>query len=106
MLRRLAKHDLRALFQRKSRDTGANRWKGDCFQPALIGYSQGMRRGTPQRIRVRLPAKLHAGRMNHESRLQFSARRDRRITDGDAPDGIAFALDLFAAFPARGTPDP
>src|SRR6266478_3746280 len=40
-----------------------------------------MRRGTPQRLRARLPSELHAGRMNHESRLQFSARGDGRVDD-------------------------
>src|ERR1700687_1832975 len=61
-----------------------------------------MRRGMPQRVRTRLPAELHAGRMNHESRLQFSARGDRRITDRDTADSVAFSLDLFSAFAADG----
>jgi len=59
----------------------------------------------PQRVRVRLPTELHAGRVNHESCLEFSARRNRCIADGDAADGIAFALDLFAAFAADGSGD-
>src|SRR6266576_2034896 len=62
-----------------------------------------MRRGTPQRLRARLPSELHAGRMNHESRLQFSARGDGRIADRDTADGIALALDLFSAFAANGS---
>ena len=101
MLRRLAKHDLRAIFQRKSRDARPNCGKRDGLQAALIGNFQGMRRGTPQRIRVRLSAKLHAGGMNHESRLQFSSRGDGRVSDRNASDGVAFALDFFAAFAAN-----
>src|SRR6202045_5503015 len=62
-----------------------------------------MRRGMPQRVRTRLPAELHAGRMNHESRLQFSARGDGRIADRDAADSVALALDLFSAFAADGS---
>src|SRR5260370_584864 len=103
MLGRLAKHDLRTVFQGKSRDAGAHRRKCDCFQAALIGYSQGMRRGMAQRVRTRLPPELHAGRMNHESHLQFSARGDGRITDRDTADGVAFALDLFSSFAADGS---
>src|SRR5216683_4166024 len=62
-----------------------------------------MRRGTPQRLRTRLPSELHAGRMNHESCLQFSARGDGRIADRDTADAVAFALDLFSAFAANGS---
>src|SRR5437762_11063238 len=62
-----------------------------------------MRRGTPQRLRARLPTEVHAGRVKHESRLQFSARCDGRIADRDTADGIAFALDLFSAFAANGS---
>src|SRR6266849_2616427 len=62
-----------------------------------------MRRGMPQRVRTRLPAELHAGRMNHESRFQFSARGDGRIADWDTADGVALALNLFSAFAANGS---
>ena len=41
--------------------------------------------------------------MNHESRLQFSARGNGRIADRDTAYGIAFALDLFSAFAADGS---
>src|SRR5467141_3239888 len=57
----------------------------------------------PQRVRTRLPAELHAGRMNHESRFQVSARGDGRIADWDTADGVALALNLFSAFAANGS---
>src|SRR5438105_2563024 len=103
MLGCLAKHDLRTVFQWKSRDSGANRRKCDGLQSAFIGDPQRMGRGMPQRVGTGLPTELHAGRMNHESRLQFSARGDGRIADRDTADGIAFALDLFSAFAANGS---
>src|SRR6266568_9327 len=103
MLRRLAKHNLRAVFQWKSRDARTDCRKRNGFQSTLIGDPQGMRRGMPQRVRVCFAAKLHAGRMNHEARLQFSARRDGRIADRDAADGIALALDLFSALAANSS---
>src|SRR6059058_3269331 len=103
MLCRLTKHDLRAVPQWKSRDTRANGRKCDCFQATLIGNSQRMRRRMAQRVGARLPAELHAGRMNHESRLQFSAPGDGRVTDRDTADSIAFALDLFSALAADGS---
>src|SRR5258708_30643564 len=103
MLCGLTKHDLRAVFEGKSRDARAHRRKGDCLEPALVGYSQRMRRGMSQRARIRFPAELHAGRMNHKSCLQFSARGDGRIADRDTPDSIAFALDFFSALAAYGS---
>src|SRR5713101_4163045 len=57
----------------------------------------------PEPLRIRLPPELHAGGMNHESRLQFSARSDGRIPNRDTADGIAFALDLFSTFAANGS---
>src|SRR5260370_1991509 len=62
-----------------------------------------MRRGMPKHVRPRLPAELHAGRMNHESRFQFSARGDGRIADWDTADAVALALNLFSAFAANGS---
>src|ERR1700730_11884100 len=62
-----------------------------------------MRRGMPQRVRTRLPAELHAGRMNHESRLQFSARGDGRIADREPANRVSFALAFFSAFAPNGS---
>jgi hypothetical protein len=103
MLRSFAHHDLRAVFQGKSRDTRAHRRKRDCLQAALVRYLQRMRRRMFQRVRIRLSAQLHAGRMNHVSRFQFSARGNGRISDRDTANGFAFALDLFSAFAADGS---
>src|SRR2546430_13383920 len=98
MLGRLAKHDLRTVFQWKSCDSGAHRRKCDGLQSAFIGDLQRMGRGMPQRVGTGLPTEMHAGRMNHESRLQFSARGNGRVAHRDAAYGIAFTLDLFSAF--------
>src|SRR5260370_11643238 len=106
MLCRFAKHDLRAVFQWKSRDAGANCRKCDCLQAAIVGDPQGMRRRMPQRVRTRLPAELHAGGMNHKSRLQLSARGDGRIANRNTADSIAFALAPFSAFASENSVTP
>src|SRR5260370_21826708 len=106
MVRRLGKHNLGALFQWKSRNARTDSWKRDGFQAALISDLQGVRRGMPQRFRIRFAPKLHAGRMNYKSRLQFSARGDGCIANRDAADVITFALALVSPFAANGSPHP
>src|SRR6202046_3104340 len=49
-------------------------------------------------MRGRFSAKLHARRMYHVTRFQFSARRDRRSAHRHLADVVALLLDFRAAF--------
>jgi hypothetical protein len=46
-------------------------------------------------------SKLHAGRVDDESRFDFSSRRDRRASHGYRANLVAFPLHRFAAFAAN-----
>src|SRR6516162_7058823 len=66
---------------------------------AFGGEPQRMCGGSAQRFgSSAYAAKPHAGRVNDVARLQFSPASDGGITDRDASDFVALALDLFAAF--------
>src|ERR1700674_17755 len=102
MLGYFPEHDLGALEERKTRNTGTHRGKCDGAELPFGGDSQGMRRRSPQRARRRFSAELHARRMNHEPGAKFSARGDRRAADRYAADEVAFPLYRIAAFAADG----
>src|SRR2546427_5974316 len=97
VLRGLAQHDFRALFQRKAGDSGADGWESDCFQVTFSGDTQRVRRGTPQRRRRCAPAKLHARRVDDMTRLQLAASGDGSAAYRYTPDFVALALDFISA---------
>ena len=102
MFRGFAQHDFCAFFQRKSGHARAHGGKGDGFQAAILGNSQAMRGGTPQRLGGRRSTQAHAGRVDYEARFQFSARGNRRVPYGYRADFVALALDGVAAFSPDG----
>src|SRR5690242_5841691 len=93
-----AQHDLRALFQRESRDARSNSGKRDGLEAPLVGDAQAMRGGTAQGRRLGRSAKPHAGGVNDEARFQVAAVSDGRIAHGNAANFVALALDGIAAF--------
>src|SRR5208282_3831297 len=98
MFPRLTQHDFRAFAQRKSGNARADGGKGNRLQPVLRGDAKGVRRRAPERARGRLPAELHARRVNHMAGFQLAAGCDRGSANGDGADFVALSLDPRAAF--------
>jgi len=61
-----------------------------------------MHRATSQRVAGGCSAEPHAGRVDNEPRLQFSAGGDGRVPHRNAANFIALALDGVAALSPNG----
>jgi len=90
-------------FQRKSRDGPCQLREMQCsFKPRSLAIFKECAAERRSESAIRLSAKLHARRVNHESRLQFS----RPVVMVAYPTGMLpmashFALDFFPAFAAN-----
>src|ERR1700676_587051 len=99
MLDGFVEHNLRTLLHRKSGNPRANRRKRHRLQSPLRRQPQRMRRRSPQRLGGSpLAAQSHARRVNHVTRLQLSAARNRGIPDRNASYRVALLLNRLAAF--------
>src|SRR5277367_228745 len=90
-------HDGCTLVHWEPGDSGAHCRKGNRFQAAFRSDTQGMRDGTAQRLRGRFAAKLHTRSVNHVAGFQPASTGNRCVADRDAPNLVAFALDVFSA---------
>ena len=103
VLDHLSEHDARALVHGETGNAGANGGKRNGFEFSFGSETKGMCGGGAERFGSGGgAAKAHAGGVNDVARLEFAAACDGRITDGDASEFVAFALDFVAALAANG----